>query len=101
MISNWYHFLIVQHLKTFFAPWHRQNPSDIRKKNRTFSDRIVGGIIDLYIRIIAAFVRLVVIIIGLITYLATAVVFVLLFIIWFVWPILSLLLIIRGLLIIF
>jgi len=86
LISNWHKFLIVQHFRTLFAPWHRQNPSDIGPRSKTFTDKILDVITDFYIRLIAAAIRLVIIGSGLIVELLTIVLFLIIFIAWLAWP---------------
>ncbi|MBI2064886.1 MAG: hypothetical protein HYT62_02435 [Candidatus Yanofskybacteria bacterium] len=94
--ANWHRFLIVQHFKTLFAPWHRQNPSDFGSKNKTFSDRILDKIADFYIRIIAALIRLLIIFAGLIWEFVLLIFFLLLFAAWLAWPAIAIFLIIKG-----
>lgn len=89
-------FLMVQHLKTLFAPWHRQNPSDFGARQKTFFDKILDSLADLYIRLIAAGIRLSIIFIGLVWQLVLLVVFLLLFIVWLAWPIISIFMVIKG-----
>lgn len=90
-------FLITQHLRTLFAPWHRQNPSDFGKKNRTLGDKILDSLVDFYIRLIAAGVRLTIIIMGLLWQLALFILFILLFVFWLSWPVIAVYMIINGL----
>ena len=97
MNAYWHRFLITQHLKTLFAPWHRQNPSDLGGRKKTLSDKIMDQIIDLYIRLIAAGVRLLIIIIGLLWQVILLALFTLLFVVWVSWPIACIYLISKGL----
>ena len=97
MVARWHQFLIVQHLNTLFAPWHRQNPSDFGPKDTTFFDKILNSITDLYIRLIAAGIRLAIIFIGLMVELLTLISFLLLFIVWLGWPAIAIYLISKGL----
>ena len=94
--ANWHRFLIVQHFKTLFAPWHRQNPSDFGSKNKTFGDKILDKIADLYIRIIAALIRLLIISAGLIWQFILLIFFLLLFVAWLAWPAIAIFSIIKG-----
>ena len=94
--SNLHRFLIVQHLRTLFAPWHRQNPSDFGSKNKTFGDKIMDRVADLYIRLIAAFIRLMIVSAGLIWQLVLLVFFLILFVVWLVWPAIAIYLVIKG-----
>jgi hypothetical protein len=97
MHARWHQFLIVQHFKTLFSPWHRQNPSDFGPKYRTFSDRILDFLADIYIRLIAAGIRLIIIFAGFIVQLATLIFFLVLFVVWLAWPFLAMYSIYLGL----
>ena len=97
LIARWHQFLIVQHLKTLFAPWHRQNPSDFGTKESKFTDKILDVIASAYIRLIAACIRLVIIFAGLVVELFTLIAFLLLFVVWLAWPVISIYLITKGL----
>ena len=90
-------FLIVQHFRTLLAPWHRQNPSDFGPKERTLTDKIIDPIVDLYIRLIAAVIRLTIIIAGLVWQLVLLIAFLILFVTWLAWPLISIYLVIKGL----
>lgn len=96
LISTWHRFLIGMHFKTLFAPWHRAKPSDIGGA-LTFADKFGNAIVDFYIRIIAAIIRLVIILIGLITETILAVAFIMLLAVWLLWPVIFVFLIMRGL----
>lgn len=95
--ANWHRFLIVQHFRTLFAPWHRQNPSDLGKREKTFGDKIMDSLADLYIRLIAAGIRLIIITAGFVIEFLILVFFLLLFVIWLAWPVISIYMIISGL----
>ena len=97
LIANWHRFLITQHFKTLFSPWHRQNPSDIGPKQNAFTDKILNAITDLYIRLIAAGIRTVIILAGLVIELLTLIFFLVLFVAWLVWPVIAIYLIMKGL----
>lgn len=90
-------FLITQHLRTLFAPWHRQNPSDFGKKSRTYTDSILDFLADIYIRLIAAGIRLVIIFCGFIWQILLFIFFILLFIFWLSWPAIAVYFISSGL----
>lgn len=96
LVSIWHQFLIVQHFKTLFSPWHRQNPSDIGPKSETFTDKIMNVVTDIYIRLIAACIRLTIILIGLFVELLAIIGFLLLFVVWLAWPAIAIYLIIKG-----
>lgn len=100
MKATWHRFLIVQHLKTLFAPWHRQQPSDLDGPGG-LGAKIMNSIADFYIRILAAGVRSIIIISGLIVEAIIFIAFVLLFIVWILWPIILVYLISRGLVLVF
>jgi len=95
--ANWHRFLIVQHLRTLFVPWHRQNPSDFGKKERTFTDKIMDFFVDMYIRLIAAGIRLTIIFAGLIWQLVLLFFFLVLFVCWLAWPAIAIYSTSRGL----
>lgn len=90
-------FLLVQHFKTLFAPWHRQNPSDFGPKNKAFTDKILDSLVDIYIRLIAACIRLVIIIAGLLWQAVLFVFFILLFVAWLAWPAIAIYSVAKGL----
>ena len=90
-------FLITLHLKTLLAPWHRQNPSDFGTRQKTFTDKILDGIVDVYIRLIAAGIRTLIILLGLVWQLILFLGFLLLFVIWLAWPAIAIYMISRGL----
>lgn len=99
-IAVWHKFLIAQHARTLFAPWHQlsarymfpaQNPSD----------RIANFLVDIYIRLIAAGIRLTIIVIGLVAQVLVLVFFVGLFVAWLLWPVLFITTITRGFTLIF
>lgn len=90
-------FLLVQHFKTLFSPWHRQNPSDFGTRERTFGDKIMDSLADLYIRLIAACIRMTIIIAGLLWQLVLLSAFLTLFVVWLAWPAIGIFLISRGL----
>ena len=94
--ANIHRFLIVQHLRTLFAPWHRQNPSDFGTRAKTFGDKIMDKIADFYIRLIAAFIRLMIISAGLIWQLILFIFFMLLFVVWLAWPAIAVYSVIKG-----
>ena len=97
MIARWHQFLIVQHFNTLFSPWHRQNPSDFGPRERKFTDKILDSITDLYIRLIAAVIRLTIIFMGLVVELMTLAVFLVLFVAWLAWPVVAVYMISKGL----
>ena len=98
LIATWHKFLIAQHFRTIFSPWHRQNPSDFGIKSRKFSDKIFDFMADIYIRLIAAFVRFSIILIGLFVELVVLTFFVMIFLLWLVWPVVAIWIIIKGIL---
>lgn len=90
-------FLIAGHLRTLFYPWHRQDPSQLaHKESLDFGSKIVEKIIDFYIRILAAFMRLSVVITGLFFEGIVFVGFILGLIVWVIWPVLSILIFLIG-----
>jgi len=96
MKASWHRFLIAKHLQTLFSPWHRQNPSDFGKRERTFGDKMLDALADIYIRLIAASIRSIIIVSGLIWQLVLFIAFMLLLIVWIAWPAVSVFSIIYG-----
>lgn len=86
LVGTWHRFLISTHFKTLLAPWHRTRPSDFGKA-QGFGDKIMNGVVDLYVRILAAIVRLVIILIGLIVEVVIIAAFIALLVIWLLWPV--------------
>ncbi len=96
--STWHKFLIGKHFKTLFAPWHRQEPSQLASaKSKNFGDKILDSIIDAYIRLIAAVIRLCVITAGLIMEAATYIGSLIFLGLWLIWPLAALVCVIYGL----
>jgi len=100
LLGTWHRFLIGTHARTLLAPWHRARPSDIDNAG-TFGDKITNSIVDFYIRIIAAIVRLIIILIGLLVEVIVAILFFALLIAWLLWPLILILLLTKGLALIF
>ncbi len=99
--SIWHQFLITQHLKTLFSQWRRQNPADVGKKSVSLTDKILDSImdvvIDFFLRIVAAIIRLSIITTGLLTEVLIAVGFFLILLIWLAWPLISIYFVYLGL----
>ena len=95
LIATWHRFLIGTHAKTMLSPWHRTRPSDVGT-TQTFEDKIANAIVDFYIRIVAAFIRLIIIVIGLMAEFILIIVFLTLLIVWFLWPVVLFLFLING-----
>lgn len=95
LIAGWHKFLIGRHFKTLFSPWHRSNPSDIGVV-KTIGDRIMNLVVDGFIRLVAGFIRLLVICLGLIWEVIQILIFIFLIIVWLFWPIIFIVLIIKG-----
>lgn len=86
LVGTWHRFLISTHFKTLLSPWHRTRPSDVGKA-QSIGDKIMNGVVDFYVRILAAIVRLVIILIGLIAEAVIVTAFVALLIVWLLWPV--------------
>ena len=91
----WHRFLITRHLRTLFAPWHRRKPSDLKSKG-TISEKIIDIIADFYIRILAAFMRSLIIIAGLVLEIIIFLIFISIFFLWILWPLVVVVLIGKG-----
>lgn len=99
LIGTWHRFLIARHFRTLFSPWHRTKPSDVGRP-QNIGDKIMNGVIDFYIRIIAAIVRLAIILIGLAAEAVLTVIFIGLLVVWLLWPVIFVWSIARGLILI-
>lgn len=98
--ATWHRFLIVRHLQTLLAPWHRQRPSDV-KKSRDATGKILDGMIDFYVRIAAALVRLTIVATGLVVQFLWLGLFIALFFAWLLWPLILVISVIKGLTLVF
>ena len=94
-LGTWHKFLIATHFRTLLAPWHRAQPSGLRTAT-TFGDKVLNAIVYFYIRIIAAVIRLIIILTGLVFELVIIAAFAALFIVWLLWPVIFVYLIIKG-----
>jgi len=96
LVGTWHKFLISRHFKTLFSPWHRLLPSQLPEK-QNLSTKISNSILDFYIRILAAIIRLFIILMGLLNELIIIIAFLMLLIIWLIWPVIFVLMITKGL----
>jgi len=85
LIGTWYRFLIRRHLHTLFAPWHRMSPSSLGG-SASIGNRMGDWITDIYLRLLAALIRLSIIVAGLLVELITILCFTALLILWLLWP---------------
>lgn len=96
-IYVWHKFYIPNHLKTLFRPWHRQQPLI---EPKTIGDKIflatAGRLADFYFILVAAVVRLFVVIFGLISEVFVFLGFIFIFIFWIFWPIVFVYLLFSG-----
>ena len=87
-IYVWHKFYILNHLKTLFLPWHRQQ---LRVEPKTIGEKILiataGRLADFYFLLVAAFVRFLIVISGLISEIFVLIGLILVFIFWIFWPI--------------
>jgi hypothetical protein len=95
LIGTWHRFLITHHMRTLFAPWHRMLPSQL-PSDRKISTRVVNFLADIYVRIIAAMIRLAIVIAGLIYELVLTAIFFSLLVFWLLWPVLMILALTKG-----
>jgi len=91
----WHKFFIVQHARTLFAPWHQLNARYMFPPQNP-ADRLANFLVDVYIRILAAGIRLTIIVVGLATQVFVLVFFVSLLFIWLLWPALFITVTARG-----
>jgi hypothetical protein len=95
--SSWVAFMIPGHLKTLFSPWHRRDPSQLLDVNeRTMVDKVLYVIADFYIRLIAAALRSVIIVTGLLWQILLSCFFFTLIVAWLIWPVIAIILFIKG-----
>lgn len=95
--GTWHRFLIAQHMRNLFAPWHRLDVG----KSQGIGDKLLNAIAGFYFRILAAFIRLSIVVAGLIWVAVEYIFFILLLILWLLWPLIALIFLIRGLVLIF
>jgi hypothetical protein len=89
-------FLIWQHARTLFSPWHRMQAKYMFPA-QGFSDRIGNFFFEIFIRFVAAFLRLVIIIFGLLTQAAVIIIFAIILFVWIAWPFLVVIYVGKGL----
>ena len=97
--GTWHRFLIARHMRTLFAPWHRMTATSAI--NAGIGDKFLDAIAGFYFRILAGFIRLSIVLTGLVWLAIEFVFFVLLFIFWLLWPLVAMLFLVRGLILIF
>ncbi|MFH1769528.1 MAG: hypothetical protein ABH833_02580 [Parcubacteria group bacterium] len=85
VVGTWHNFLIVRHLRTLFAPWHRTKPEEILKP-KTLGDKMGNFVVDIFIRLIAAVLRLGIVLTGLIYEILIIAVFIVFLVVWLAWP---------------
>ena len=95
MTATWHRFLIVQHLGSLFAPWHRRLPSDFGK-TKSVGDRVTNVITDIYIRFFAACIRMTIVLSGLFVEVVLFFLTFLLFFAWVLWPLVAIAMIGKG-----
>lgn len=83
--ATWHKFLILQHLRTLFAPWHRFRAKELFGA-QSFGDKLGNWVFDLFTRFLAAGIRLSVILMGLAVQVAVILFFITLFAVWAFWP---------------
>ena len=93
--ATWHKFMIVQHFKTLFAPWHRML-ANYMFPPKNFADKLGNWVVDMYIRLIAALIRSTIILTGLAVQAIAVIFFITLFIVWLLWPLVFLALLSRG-----
>lgn len=99
-IATWHKFLILQHLRTLFAPWHRFSSKELFGA-KSFGDKVGNWIFDIFTRFLAALIRLSVITMGLAVQVAVVIFFIVLFAVWAFWPVVVVAFIGRGVSLIF
>jgi len=98
-IGTWHLFFIDRHAKTLFSPWHRMRMRDVLRPHNLY-ERAGNVVVDAYTRILAALIRLVIILSGLCFEIVISVFFVALFFAWLLWPMVFVLTVSKGVLLI-
>ena len=93
--GSWHKFLIRQHLRTLFSPWHRVTVSQLGKPVG-IADRIFNVVIELYFRLVAGLIRMTIIIIGLFWSAFNYILFLFIYIFWLFWPVIFLIFLFEG-----
>lgn len=93
--ATWHKFFIGRHLVTFLAPWHRLQAKYVFQ-NEDVGDKIANIIVDIFVRFLAAGIRLSIISVGLLAEVAVIVSFVFILVAWVLWPILFFAMFTRG-----
>lgn len=96
----WNKFLIWQHARTLFSPWHRMQAKYMFPA-QGFLDRIGNFFFEIFIRFIAAFLRSVIIVFGLLAQATAVIIFAAILFVWLAWPFLFVIYVSRGLELIF
>ena len=98
LIGTWHKFAISIHFRTLFTAWKRQDLPKEKQDNpfAQLGENILDAIINGYLRILAAIIRLSIIISGLVVELFIGVSFVLIMFIWIFWPVIIVAWMIRG-----
>ncbi|OGZ58307.1 MAG: hypothetical protein A3B96_01760 [Candidatus Spechtbacteria bacterium RIFCSPHIGHO2_02_FULL_43_15b] len=93
-------FLIFGHLKTLFYPWHRLRVSDVAKP-KNITDRVANVAVEAYIRLVAAIIRMTVVLFGVTVQITILFLFIVIFLAWLMWPALVFISLAKGITIIF
>ncbi|MEX0869942.1 MAG: hypothetical protein WDZ39_00760 [Candidatus Spechtbacterales bacterium] len=99
-IAIWHKFLIKQHLRTLFAPWHKMQ-AQFLWPSQNFADKLGNFAVDVFVRTVAALIRSTIIITGLVMQVIAVAFFGALLIFWALWPLVFLMMVLRGVVLIF
>ena len=97
IVGMWHRFLIPRHLMTLFSPWHRALPSQLPHK-LNIGERVMYFIMDVFIRILGACIRMSVIVLGLLMELFLILGGVVSVVLWIIWPALVVITLYQGIL---
>lgn len=95
-IGTWHQFLISRHFATLFSPWHQLLPSQLENENLSLGLKIMNPVIDGYVRLLAACIRLSIIIAGLAVIVVRSAAFLVLLVVWLAWPVIAVAFIAEG-----
>ena len=91
----WHKFFIGRHMATFFATWHRLNAKYIFD-NENVGNKITNFFVGIFIRLLAAGMRSIVITIGLLAEVMILICFVFILVAWILWPVIFFTMSIKG-----
>ncbi|MEX2145259.1 MAG: hypothetical protein WD712_02725 [Candidatus Spechtbacterales bacterium] len=91
----WHKFFIGRHMLTFLAPWHRLRAKYVFQ-NENFGDKVANVLVDVFVRFLAAGIRLTIISIGLLAEVVVLACFAFILAVWILWPVVFFLMLTKG-----